>query len=71
MHERELQAHLAAIVESSGDAIISKTLDGIVLSFNPAAERMFGWTAAEIVGKSITLLMPPERLDEEKEIRAL
>jgi PAS domain S-box-containing protein len=54
------RAQLAAIVESSNDAIISRTLDRIILSWNPAAERMFGWTAAEAIGKSVGLITPPE-----------
>jgi PAS domain S-box-containing protein len=61
---------LAAIVSSSDDAIASKTLDGIVTSWNQAAERLFGWSAQEIVGKSITIIIPPERIAEEKEILA-
>jgi PAS domain S-box-containing protein len=65
---RELaQARLAAIVESSDDAIVSKSLDGIVTSWNPAAERMFGWTSAEAVGRHITLIIPGERRAEEDE----
>ena len=58
---------LAAIVNSSDDAIVSKTLDGIITSWNPAAERMFGYQAAEVIGKSITIIIPPDRLDEEVE----
>jgi PAS domain S-box-containing protein len=50
---------LAAIVEHSDDAIIGKTLDGIITSWNPAAERMYGYSAGEITGKSIDLLSPP------------
>lgn len=55
---------LAAVVNSSDDAIISKTLDGIITTWNPAAERMFGYTAEEAVGKPITIIYPPERLPE-------
>jgi PAS domain S-box-containing protein len=61
---------LASIVESSDDAIVSKNLDGVITSWNKAAERVFGYTAEEAVGKSITILIPPERHDEEPEILA-
>ena len=64
----EAQARLAAIVESSDDAIVSKTLDAIITSWNQGAERLFGYTAAEAVGRPITLIIPPERLDEEPAI---
>jgi PAS domain S-box-containing protein len=64
----EAQALLAAIVTSSDDAIISKDLNGIVQSWNDSAERMFGYTAAEMIGQSITVLFPPDRLDEEPKI---
>ena len=64
----EVQARLAAIVESSEDAIVSKTLDGIIRSWNAGAERLFGYTAEEAVGQSITLIIPPERQDEEPTI---
>jgi PAS domain S-box-containing protein len=62
--------HLASIVESSDDAIIGKTLDGVITSWNPGAERLFGYTAAEIVGSPMTRLIPPDRLDEEPQILA-
>jgi two-component system NtrC family sensor kinase len=61
-------ARLAAIVECSDDAIISKDLMGVVASWNGGAERIFGYTAEEMIGKSITVLIPPERVDEEEEI---
>jgi PAS domain S-box-containing protein len=58
-------AHLAAIVTSAEDAIASKTLDSIVTSWNASAERMFGYTAQEMIGQPITRLFPPDRLSEE------
>ena len=64
------QARLAAIIESSDDAIVSKTLDGIITSWNGGAERMFGWTAAEAVGQSITLIIPEEQREEENRVLA-
>lgn len=64
----EAQVRLAAIVETSDDAIVSKTLDGIIQSWNAGAERIFGYSAAEAVGQSITLIIPPELRDEERMI---
>jgi PAS domain S-box-containing protein len=64
----EAHTRLAAIVESSEDAILSKDLDGIILAWNRAAENMYGYPAAEIVGRSIFLLVPPERTAEESAI---
>ena len=64
----EAQARLAAIVASSQDAIISKTLDGRIVSWNAGAEQLFGYRAEEVLGQPITLLIPPERHDEERVI---
>lgn len=66
----EAQARLAAIVESSDDAIISKDLNGIVTSWNRAAERIFGYTSAEMVGQSILKIIPGDRRSEEEGILA-
>jgi len=59
------QARLAAIVESSDDAIVGKTVDGLIVNWNAAAERIFGYTAEEIIGQPIATIIPPDRLDEE------
>ena len=64
----QTKAHLAAIIETSDDAIISKNLDGIIQSWNKSAEKMFGYTAEEITGKSIKTIIPEHLLNEEKEI---
>ena len=61
---------LSAIVDSSSDAIISKSLSGIVQSWNVAAERLLGYSAAQAVGRHISFVIPPERLDEEDRIMA-
>ena len=61
-------AHLAAIVSSSDDIIISKTLEGRITSWNAAASRIFGYEAAEMIGESITRIIPPELHDEEEQI---
>jgi PAS domain S-box-containing protein len=66
----EIRERLAAIVDSSDDAIISKTLDGTITAWNGGAERIFGYSAAEAVGKPILMLLPPERIDEELDILA-
>jgi PAS domain S-box-containing protein len=66
----ETRAKLAAIVESSDDAVIGKTLQGIITTWNSGAERIFGYTAAEAVGQHIAILIPPERHDEEANILA-
>lgn len=66
----EMRERLAAIVESSDDAIISKTLDGTISAWNRGAEKVFGYSAAEMVGKPMRVLFPPERIDEESDILA-
>ena len=60
--------HLAAIVEFSDDAIVSKTLDGTIKSWNKGAEKMFGYTSDQVVGKNVSLIIPPEYFKEEKMI---
>ena len=67
-HVEEAGQRLSAIVESSDDAILSKNLDGIIMSWNRGAERLFGYSADEMIGKSVTILIPAERQDEEPHI---
>jgi PAS domain S-box-containing protein len=66
--ETSPEGWLAAIVESSDDAIITKNLDGIITSWNKSAQRLFGYTADEVIGKSVSILIPPDRQNEEPEI---
>ena len=61
---------LSAIIESADDAIISKTLDGVITSWNAGAQRIFGYTAEEVLGKPIAILIPPDHLNEEPQILA-
>ncbi len=72
INERANQANaaLAAIVASSDDAIISKTLDGVILSWNAGAQRIFGYSAGEAIGQPLHMLIPPDRASEETDILA-
>ena len=62
--------HLANVVQSSDDAIVSKDLNGIITSWNTAAERLFGYSAAEAIGQSIRMIIPQDRQDEEDRVLA-
>src|ERR1700720_3147504 len=66
----DVASRLAAIVTSSDDVIVSKTLEGVITSWNPAAERILGYTAEEAVGKNIKLIIPPDRWLEEDDVLA-
>lgn len=70
MESEEASSKLAAIVETSNDAIIGQTLDGVITSWNKSAERMFGYTADEMIGQPISKMAPAERADENKGILA-
>ncbi|WP_311939523.1 PAS domain S-box protein [Labrys neptuniae] len=69
-HSDQTARRLAALVESSGDAIISKNLEGIITSWNAGAEQLFGYTASEAIGRSVMMLIPPDRHNEEPAILA-
>ena len=68
--QQAARLHLAAIVESSEDAIVGKSLNGVIQSWNRGAERVFGYRAEEAVGQPVTMLIPPDRCDEEERILA-
>ncbi len=66
--EQQLRSLLASIVETSDDAIVSKNLDGVITSWNRGAERVFGYSAGEVVGQPITIVIPEDRQSEEREV---
>ncbi|MFC4070113.1 PAS domain S-box protein [Actinoplanes subglobosus] len=70
LSQARTDAQLAAIVEASNDAIVSKDLDGVILTWNPGAERLYGYTAAEMIGRDVTILLPPDRPGEEQSMLA-
>ena len=65
---KEARRYLAAIVDSADDAILSKDLNGVIQSANTSAERLFGYTADELVGRPVRMLIPPDRQSEEDDI---
>jgi PAS domain S-box-containing protein len=67
-HRQDIESRLAAIVASTDDAIVSKDLDGTILTWNDGAQRIFGYTAEEVIGKSIRILIPPDRQSEEDDV---
>ena len=67
---KDMGARLAAIVDLSDDAIYSTTLDGVITTWNRAAERMFGWPAESVIGRDVALLIPPERRAEDDDVQA-
>src|SRR5215472_4013053 len=67
-HPESAASRLAPIVESSEDAIISKDLDGRIITWNAGAERIYGYPAAEAIGQAMTMLLPPDRPGEEADI---
>ena len=67
-HKQANEMRLATIVDSAGDAILSTTLDGVILSWNPGAERLFGYRAEEMLGQNVRRLIPPDRVAEEQEL---
>jgi PAS domain S-box-containing protein len=67
-HSEMMRSQLAFLVESSEDAIIGKTLDGVITNWNKGAEKIYGYAAEETIGKHISIIVPPERTDELKEI---
>src|SRR5262249_19724382 len=70
LRTEKIMRQLAAIVETTDDAVISKDLNGIITSWNPAAQRLYGYTAEEAIGQPVTIMIPPERPDEEPAILA-
>jgi PAS domain S-box-containing protein len=66
----DFSAHFAAVVRGTQDAVLSKDLDAVITSWNPAAERLYGFSAEEVIGRHVSLLMPEERKHEEREILA-